>query len=134
MTKKFAPPHASTDAMFFGGAAGRLLLRSEEGLVLFDQQSRRVLGELLLPRVKYVVWSADCSHVALLSKQGVVIAGRQLEQLASVSESVRVKSGAWDSDGVFIYSTLNHIKYCLPNGYVTSPRRMCAATRNRLCV
>jgi len=27
-----------------------------------------------------------------------------------------VKSGAWDENGVFIYTTLNYIKYCLPNG------------------
>jgi hypothetical protein len=27
-----------------------------------------------------------------------------------------VKSGAWDENGTFIYSTLCHIKYILPNG------------------
>ncbi|TDL13674.1 hypothetical protein BD410DRAFT_872564 [Rickenella mellea] len=27
-----------------------------------------------------------------------------------------IKSGAWDDSGVFIYSTLKHIKYCLPQG------------------
>jgi coatomer subunit alpha len=31
-------------------------------------------------------------------------------------ETIRVKSGAWDENGVLIYHTLNHIKYCLPNG------------------
>ena len=31
-------------------------------------------------------------------------------------ETIRVKSGAWDDHGVFIYTTLNHIKYALPNG------------------
>ena len=35
-----------------------------------------------------------------------------------VHETIRIKSGAWDDAGVFIYSTLNHIKYCLPQGYV----------------
>lgn len=28
----------------------------------------------------------------------------------------RVKSAAWDDSGVLLYTTLNHIKYCLPNG------------------
>lgn len=28
----------------------------------------------------------------------------------------RAQSGAWDDNGVLIYTTLNHIKYCLPNG------------------
>ena len=31
-------------------------------------------------------------------------------------ETIRVKSAAWDDSGVLIYTTLNHIKYCLPNG------------------
>ncbi len=31
-------------------------------------------------------------------------------------ETIRVKSAAWDENGVLIYTTLNHIKYCLPNG------------------
>jgi coatomer protein complex subunit alpha (xenin) len=33
-----------------------------------------------------------------------------------VHETIRVKSGAWDEYGVFVYTTLNHIKYALPNG------------------
>ena len=28
----------------------------------------------------------------------------------------RAQSAAWDDNGVLIYTTLNHIKYCLPNG------------------
>lgn len=31
-------------------------------------------------------------------------------------QTIRVKSAAWDDNGVLIYTTLNHIKYCLPNG------------------
>ena len=27
-----------------------------------------------------------------------------------------MKSAAWDDTGVLVYTTLNHIKYCLPNG------------------
>jgi coatomer subunit alpha len=33
-----------------------------------------------------------------------------------VHETIRVKSAAWDENGVLVYTTLNHIKYCLPNG------------------
>ena len=28
----------------------------------------------------------------------------------------RAQSAAWDDNGVLVYTTLNHIKYCLPNG------------------
>ena len=27
-----------------------------------------------------------------------------------------LQSAAWDESGVLVYTTLNHIKYCLPNG------------------
>ena len=36
--------------------------------------------------------------------------------VAAVHETIRVKSAAWDDNSVLIYTTLNHIKYCLPNG------------------
>ena len=48
---------------------------------------------------------------------GITIASRDMEQLCSFTESVRVKSGSWDTNNcIFIYTTLNHIKYCLING------------------
>ncbi|KAJ7805571.1 coatomer WD associated region-domain-containing protein [Mycena olivaceomarginata] len=34
-----------------------------------------------------------------------------------IHETIRIKSGAWDDSSVFIYSTLNHIKYCLSQGH-----------------
>ena len=70
VTKKIAPPNPSTDGMFFAGTSGRLLLSSEDRMTLFETQSRMTLAELQVPRVKYVVWSADYNHVALLSKHG----------------------------------------------------------------
>ena len=42
-------------------------------MILFETQSRMTLAELQVPRVKYVVWSGDYSHVALLSKHGEYI-------------------------------------------------------------
>lgn len=64
--------------------------------------------------MKYVVWSPDGTMVALLGKHAVVLADKDLTQVCSVTETVRVKSGAWDEHGVFIYTTLNHVKYLLP--------------------
>ena len=33
-----------------------------------------------------------------------------------IHETIRIKSGAWDGNDIFYFSTLNHIKYCLTNG------------------
>lgn len=81
VTKKCAPPYASTDYLFTAGT-GSLLLRSEDRITLFDIQQRKAMAELNTPGViKYVVWSHDMSRVALLSKHGIIIATRKLEQV-----------------------------------------------------
>lgn len=46
-----------------------------------------------------------------------MICNRKLESLCNIHENIRVKSGAWDESGVFIYTTSNHIKYALTSGY-----------------
>jgi hypothetical protein len=115
VTKKCSPPDSATDAIFYAGT-GALLCRSEDRMILFDVQQRATMAELATPYVKYVVWSPDMSLVAMLSKHAIVIANRKLGHACTVHETIRVKSGAWDDAGVFIYTTLNHIKYALPNG------------------
>lgn len=122
-TKRVQPPVANVEGLFEGGASGRLLLKAEDRAILFEVQSRRVLGEITAPKIKTAIWSPDGSKVAILCKYGVVIADRQLEQLCSISDNVRIKSGAWDvsptggtSSELFLYTTLNHVKYCLPSG------------------
>ena len=45
---------------------------------MFDIQQRTTLGELSTPFIKYVVWSADMNHVALLSKHAIIIANKKL--------------------------------------------------------
>ncbi len=85
-------------------------------VTLFDIQQRCTLAELSTPYVKYVVWNSDMSQVALLSKHAIILADKRLGNAQTVHETIRVKSAAWDDNGVLVYTTLNHIKYCLPNG------------------
>ena len=47
-------------------------------VVLFDVQQRSNIAELGTPFIKYVVWSADMSSVALLSKHAIIIANKKL--------------------------------------------------------
>ncbi|XP_050227134.1 coatomer subunit alpha-2-like [Mercurialis annua] len=114
VVKKSGLPIAA-DSIFYAGT-GNLLCRAEDRVVIFDLQQRTVLGDLQTPFVKYVIWSNDMESVALLSKHAIVIASKKLAHQCTLHETIRVKSGAWDDNGVFIYTTLNHIKYCLPNG------------------
>ncbi len=49
---------------------------------------------------RYVVWSPDASHVALLAKNAVIIADRNLKQICAVTESMAVRVSYWGS-GVY---------------------------------
>ena len=114
--KKFSPPQPNTDWMFPGGLVGRVILRAEDRVTLFDTQSQRIVHEVSASKIKSVHWTDNSTYVCLLSKRHVVICTRDLEHCCTVSESVRVKSAIWTNDTVLIYATLKHIKYMLPNG------------------
>ncbi|CAL9228610.1 unnamed protein product [Arabidopsis halleri] len=105
-----------TDAIFYAGT-GILLCRSEEEVVIVDLRGNLVVADLHAPSVRHVVWSDDRERVALLSKHSIIIASKKLEQQCSLHETIRVKSGVWDENGVFIYTTLRDLKFCLPSGY-----------------
>ena len=115
LSKKLDPP-VTTDYIFPGGN-NRILLKSEEKVVMYDLTARKTVDEVSIAGgVRYVVWSQNGAYVAFMSKHNVLLAGKNLEYYHSFHENIRVKSGAWDENGVFIYSTLSHVKYCLPNG------------------
>jgi coatomer protein complex subunit alpha (xenin) len=115
-TKTIKPPPGTTD-IFFGGT-GCVLMVNPTTVVLFDIQQKKQLAELAVAGVKYAVWSSDGLYAALLSKHNVTIITKSLEQVSTLHETIRIKSAAWDDAGVLLYSTLNHIKYTLLNGWV----------------
>ncbi|KAJ3935811.1 MAG: coatomer subunit alpha-2 [Lentinula lateritia] len=114
VVKTIKPP-VQTNEIFYGGTAC-LILSSTATVVLYDIQQQKTLAEINSPPVKYVMWNADSSLVALMSKHTITIANRNFSQHSLIHETIRIKSGAWDDAGVFIYSTLNHVKYCLYQG------------------
>lgn len=113
-TKTVKPPAGTVDIMF--GGTGNLLMITPTQVVLYDIQQKKQLAELAAAGVKYVVWSGDGAYAALLSKHNVTIVNKNLEQLSTLHETIRIKSAAWDDAGVLLYSTLNHVKYTLMNG------------------
>ncbi|XP_048236489.1 coatomer subunit alpha-like [Haliotis cracherodii] len=113
ITKKVQAPNC--EDIFYAGT-GCLLLKDNDSVTLFDVQQKRTLATQKISKVKYVVWANDMSTVALFSKHVISICNRKLENLCTIHENIRVKSGAWDESGVFVYTTSNHIKYALTNG------------------
>lgn len=114
-TKKLETPGPTPESLFYAGT-GSLLVASEDQVTLLDVQQKRAMATLNVSKVKYVVWNDEKNLVALMSKHQITICNRKLVQLCSIHEIIRIKSGVWDESGVFIYTTLNHIKYALPEG------------------
>uniref|UniRef100_A0A915E442 Coatomer subunit alpha n=1 Tax=Ditylenchus dipsaci TaxID=166011 RepID=A0A915E442_9BILA len=103
------------DDIFYAGT-GLLLLKTADSVQMFDVQQKRVLVSAKVSKVKYVHWSRNMEYAAFLSKHTLTLLTKKLEVLCTIQESTRIKSGAWDENGVFIYTTSNHIKYALTAG------------------
>ncbi len=114
VTKRVPISISGADSLF-GAGSGYCLVRSDKKVVLMDLQQRKMTAEIAA-NAKYAVWSEDNKRLALLGKHVIVLCTNKLAHLATVHETIRVKSAAWDDSGVLLYTTLNHLKYCLPNG------------------
>ena len=112
-TKKIQLPNC--EEIFYAGT-GNLLVKEADMVTLYDVQQKRTLASVRIPKARYVIWSNDSAYVAILARHQILICDKKLEQLCSIAENIRVKSGSWDDSNVFIYTTSNHIKYALTNG------------------
>jgi coatomer subunit alpha len=116
VTRSIKPSQTGVMDIHAGSVAGTLLLSTQNQVVLYDIQKKETIAELMTPFVKYVYWSTDGNQVALLGKHTITIATKNLEQVCSIHETIRIKSAVWDDTlGVLLYSTLNHVKYLLPS-------------------
>jgi len=77
--------------------------------------------------------SESLCHCCCLIPPAITLATKNLEQLAVLHETIRIKSGAWDDTGVFVYTTLNHLKYALLSGYVKLDQRVYVRRFPTLC-
>ena len=104
----------------FWAPSGQLLLKGDDKVYLFDPHQKKVTAQATAAKVKYVVWSdgAREGKVALLSKHSIsVFTKKGLKSVCSLHENSRVKSACFDEKAVVLYyCTMNHLKYCLPNG------------------
>ncbi|KAM3959798.1 LOW QUALITY PROTEIN: coatomer subunit alpha [Aphomia sociella] len=116
VSKKISTP--TCEEIMYAGT-GMLLLREPECVQLLDVQQKRTIASVKVAKCRYAIWNSDMSLVALLGKHTVTLCTKKLEQLCSITEGARVKSGAFDDSTpqpVFIYTTANHIKYCCKDG------------------
>ncbi len=93
-----------------------ILVAGSTCVILYDTEARSAVGEIAASSVRYVSWNRDQTLIALISKHNITVANSKFEHLTMVHETIKIKSAAWDPSGVLVYTTLNHIKYCLKNG------------------
>jgi len=86
-------------------------------VAIFSKDCTAHYQVLPLPITTVNLWSI---FVFFFFFKVLIIANTKLEILCSIPERTRIKSGVWDDNNVFVYTTMSHIKYCLPNGYVTN--------------
>jgi coatomer protein complex subunit alpha (xenin) len=116
-TKRLSLPtgYDRADTIFNAATPGRLLIRSEDRICLFETASMRVIGEITgLRRVRYVAWAPSGDYVALVTRLTVTLADKDLNHIATVRESLRAKSACWDENNILLYNTYTHLKYLVP--------------------
>lgn len=122
-TKEIPLPKESDGAsvtfdQIWPASTGCVLIRDNLRCVwLYDLQRKKTIKKIQAPNVRLAIWSGNDkdANVALMGREVLVLANRQLDVTCTVHDT-KMKSGAWHPSGVFIYTTLTHIKYCLPNG------------------
>jgi len=61
--------------------------------------------------VKQVQWTTSFSHFVVITATQLMMLTKNFELLNQLKESAKVKSGCFDENDTFIYSTSTHIKY-----------------------
>lgn len=87
------------------------------------------MHELAATEVKQVYWNTGFTHCAIITKTcklllvfifvEIIIANKNLEIINSQKESAKIKTGCFDENSAFVYSTSTHLKYIFLEGKTT---------------
>lgn len=112
----------TADDIFFAGA-GRLFVKSKvsdaDTISLWDVEKDSAINSVKVD-AKQVIMSDSKNYVACVGSNKIVICDGQLNILSTIHEQRKIKSAAWDENGVLIYSTPVHVKYALSDGDTTT--------------
>lgn len=102
--------------MIYPAPLGKILVAADDSLFLYDLSAKRVLFELSVSDVRRVQWNPQYTHCVVVTKTSIYILDRQLSVINQQKESSKIKSGCFDEDNAFVYSTSTHIKYMFLEG------------------
>jgi coatomer subunit alpha len=102
--------------MIYPGPLGKILIHSDESVQLYDVSARKVLHEIAATDVKSVYWNLGFTHAAIITKTQIIITNKNLEIVHSQKENAKIKTGSFDENNAFVYSTSTHVKYIFLEG------------------
>jgi coatomer subunit alpha len=97
----------------FQATIGKVLIKSNDDILMFDIAARKIVSDMQFSNLSKVYWSENQTLVALCSKNTITIWDKNLKPICIAKESGKFKSGCFDHDNGFIYSTAAHIKYLI---------------------
>ena len=102
--------------MIYPGPLGKILIHSDESVQLYHVSARTVLHEIAATDVKSVYWNLGFTHAAIITKTQIIITNKNLEIVHSQKENAKIKTGSFDENNAFVYSTSTHVKYIFLEG------------------
>ena len=118
---KILPAPVENIQRLLPGPLGTFLAASSSTVYLMDGTSGRVIASIDAAGVKYVAWSPNFDHVALMAKRAIYLSDKNFKSIhVTHIDSTGVKSGTWDVSNplgsIFYYTNSFHLKYLLPQG------------------
>lgn len=105
--------------MIFPGPLGKILISADDTLFMYDLSAQRVVSDLSVTDTKRVYWNATFTHVVCVTKTQIMVLNKNLQVINSQKESSKIKSGCFDEQNSFVYSTSTHVKYMFLEGKTT---------------
>lgn len=112
-------PNIPAIDMIYPAFMGKILLRSESIVMLYDTITRKIVNQIEhsdLGKLKHVSWNSKFSYAALISKKTIFLVNKSFHLVGTVEEKFKVLSAVWNNDDVLVYTTQNHLKYSILNG------------------
>ena len=105
--------------MIFPAPLGKILVAASDSLFMYDLSAKRVVYELSVSDVRRVQWNPQFTHCVVITKTSIYLLDRMLGVINQQKETSKIKSGCFDEQNSFVYSTSTHIKYMFLEGKTT---------------
>lgn len=76
--------------MIYPGPLGRILIQSDESLILYDISARKVMSEIQIAEVKRVYWNQNYTYCAVITKSCKIFSIIYILELLIVNKTLDI--------------------------------------------